>query len=412
MPDVNEISSTTQKFLDIFDITSDVVILKDGTISMILIVSAMNFGLLAEQEQDAIIYAYASLLNSLNFPIQIIISSKTKDATAYLHLLDEQAAKASTDNKKGLIKRYQEFVGKLIKERNVLDKKFYVVIPANPGEVGMITPQSVLPGKGVPDLTREQKTAILEKGIGVLEPRRDHLIAQFNRIGLYARQIVTQEIIEFFYNSYNPEAHEGQQITDNQSYTTMTVKAQTTPEIAPLESLTQDNNSNQETFNSTEEIPKAGTADITESAVVPKDIPEAPGNTPPTTNIVRDQSQPLVNINIPQTNNSSDSLPPQNIPKVNQEQTIFKTEEKVVNSPINIIEDTSQNKINDLEPTIEKPVIQSAPVNSPAAPMIEQPINKPQQKTQEPVLEIKKQGELQSKRGYPGVQKLPPVAEL
>ena len=78
MTDKQEISSTTQKFLDIFDITNDVVVLRDGTVSMLLIISAMNFGLLAEQEQDAIIYSYAALLNSLNFPIQIIINSKTK----------------------------------------------------------------------------------------------------------------------------------------------------------------------------------------------------------------------------------------------------------------------------------------------------------------------------------------------
>ncbi|MBT4124124.1 MAG: hypothetical protein HOE40_01710 [Candidatus Pacebacteria bacterium] len=393
MPDVNEISSTTQKFLDIFDITSDVVILKDGTISIILVVSAMNFGLLAEQEQDAIIYAYASLLNSLNFPIQIIISSKTKDATAYLHLLDEQAEKASTNNKKELIKRYQGFVGKLIKERNVLDKKFYVVIPANPGEVGMITPQSVLPGKSVPDLTREQKTAILEKGIGVLEPRRDHLIAQFNRIGLYARQILTQEIIEFFYNSYNPEAYEGQQITDNQSYTTMGVQAQTTPDLAPLESLTQDNNSNKETFNSPEEIPEAGTADITESAVVPKDIPE----TPDATNLDQNTPKSTATINVPQNNVELDSLPPQNIPpQIKKEQTIFQTESKKGNLQTNIIEDSSQNKINNLKLAIETPVVQQAPINSP---VVEPPITQPQSKDQKPILEVKK-------------QKLPPVAEL
>lgn len=235
MADVQEISSTTQKFLDIFDITNDVVVLQDGTVSMVLIISAMNFGLLAEQEQDAIIYSYAGLLNSLNFPIQIVINSKTKDATAYLGLLENQSQRATSERKKGLIRRYQDFVGQLIKERNVLDKKFYVVIPAQPIEVGMLTAESVLPGKTAPKLTQEQKAAVIEKGIGVLEPRRDHIISQFNRIGLYARQLATQEIIEIFYNNYNPEAYEGQQITDSQSYTTAVVNAGliTPPTVAP-----------------------------------------------------------------------------------------------------------------------------------------------------------------------------------
>jgi hypothetical protein len=220
-----EISSTTQKFLDIFDITNDVTVLRDGTVSMILMISAMNFGLLADQEQDSIIYSYASLLNSLNFPIQIVVNSKTKDATSYLRLLENQAEKASSEDKRGRIKRYQNFVGQLIRERNVLDKKFYVIIPASPIEVGMLTPQSVLPGSQIPQLTQEQKAAVIEKGIGVLEPRRDHLISQFNRIGLYARPLATQEIIEIFYNNYNPEASEGQQITESQDYTSAMVNA-------------------------------------------------------------------------------------------------------------------------------------------------------------------------------------------
>jgi hypothetical protein len=236
MTDAQEISSTTQKFLDVFDITNNVIVLRDGTVSMALLISAMNFGLLAEQEQDAIMYAYAALLNSLNFPIQIVINSKTKDATSYLQLLEAQSQKAGSESKRALIKRYQNFVGQLIKERNVLDKKFYVVIPALPIEVGMITPQHVLPGNTTPQITQEQKAAIIEKGLGVLEPRRDHLIAQFNRIGLYARQLATQEIIEIFYNSYNPEAYEGQQITDSQSYTTAMVGAGANGDTQPTPS--------------------------------------------------------------------------------------------------------------------------------------------------------------------------------
>ncbi|KKU17786.1 MAG: hypothetical protein UX28_C0004G0035, partial [Candidatus Pacebacteria bacterium GW2011_GWA1_46_10] len=238
MTEKTEISSTTQVFLDIFDITNNVVVLKNGTVSIVLLISAMNFGLLAEQEQDSVIYSYAALLNSLNFPIQIVINSKTKDATAYLRLLEIQAQQTPSQAKRDLIQRYQTFVGQLIKERNVLDKKFYVVIPALPIEVGMMTPQTLLPGKQAPQITQEQKAAVIEKGIGILEPRRDHLIAQFNRIGLYARQLATQEIIEIFYNNYNPEAYEGQQITDSQNYTTAVVNAGTvTPPIASQTSI-------------------------------------------------------------------------------------------------------------------------------------------------------------------------------
>lgn len=218
--------STAQEFLDVFDITNNLVILKNGTTSFILSVAAMNFGLLAEEEQDAVIYTYAALLNSLNYPIQIIIESQTKDATNYLNLLKDQEQKASSQNKQERISRYRQFVSRLIKERNVLDKKFYVAVPANALELGVLPADSLVPGKGGDiDLSKIEKSVILEKAQSVLEPKRDHLVSQFARLGLYARQLTTQEIIRVFYNNYNPEASEGQQIADTSQYTTSLVRA-------------------------------------------------------------------------------------------------------------------------------------------------------------------------------------------
>lgn len=226
MPDqAQNITSTTQLFLDIHDITNNLVIMKNGTTSIILTVNAMNFGLLAEEEQDGIIYAYAGLLNSLNYPIQIVVRSQTKDVTKYLTLLKDQEEKAPNQLMRQRIKTYREFVSNLIRERNVLDKKFYVVIPASPVELGVLPPQSVLPGSKPVDMNTVEKTVVLEKAKSILEPKRDHLIAQFARIGLLARELETQEIIQLFYISYNPEAAEGQEITDSSSYTTPLVKA-------------------------------------------------------------------------------------------------------------------------------------------------------------------------------------------
>lgn len=221
----NEIHSTTQTFLDIYDITNDILINKDGSTALILQVNALNFGLLAEEEQDAIMYSYAGLLNSLNYPIQIVIRSQTKDVTNYLNLLAEEEEKAVNPSQKQRINRYRAFVADLIKERNVLDKKFYVVIPASSLEMGLLPPSTVLPGVKQPDLTTVERSVILDKAREVLEPKRDHLVSQFARIGLAGRQLTTQEIIQLFYVSYNPEAAEGQQITDTNSYTTPLVRA-------------------------------------------------------------------------------------------------------------------------------------------------------------------------------------------
>ena len=222
MPDT---ITTTQSFLDIYDITNDLLLMKDGTTSLIMVVDAMNFGLLAETEQDAIMYAYAGLLNSLNYPIQIVINSRTKDVTTYLKLLEQQETETASPVMQDRIRQYREFVGNLIHDRNVLDKKFYVVIPATPLELGMLLPSSVLPGKKSPGIETMERSVIIEKAVNLLEPKRDHLSAQFARIGLFSRQLTTQEIIQLFYIKYNPEAAEGQHIAESSSYSAPLVRA-------------------------------------------------------------------------------------------------------------------------------------------------------------------------------------------
>lgn len=216
---------STQTFLDIYDIINDMVIMKDGTTSLIITVDAMNFSLLAEAEQDAVMYAYAALLNSLNYPIQVVVRSTTKDVTSYLRLLEEQQQQTMNEIQRRRIAEYRQFVADLIRERNVLDKKFYVVVSAPPLELGLVGVQSAIPGKQSFDASQIEKSVLLEKAKNDLEPKRDHLLAQFARIGLFARQLTTQEIIQFYYISYNPEAAEGQVVTNTQNYTTPLVGA-------------------------------------------------------------------------------------------------------------------------------------------------------------------------------------------
>ena len=229
------ITSTSQLFLNLFDITNDLIILDDGSATMVLTVSAMNFGLLSEDEQDATIYAYAGLLNSLSFPTQIVIRSQPKDVSVYLKVISDKERETTNPLYKKRIKSYREFVESLVQEQNVLDKKFYFVIPLSAVEMGM-TPTSVMPGAKAKPITSYDKSFIIDKAKTNLEPRRDHLIDQLARIGLYSRQLTTQELIQMLYSSYNPESFEGQKITDTQNYTTPLVQAQlqTTPEPEPV----------------------------------------------------------------------------------------------------------------------------------------------------------------------------------
>ena len=230
------ITSTSQLFLNLFDITNDLVILDDGAVSMVLMVSAMNFGLLSEDEQDATIYAYAALLNSLSFPTEIVIRSQPKDVSIYLRYIAQKEQETSNPVYKDRIRDYRQFVESLVQEQNILDKKFYFVIPLSAIEMGL-TPSSVLPGAKTKPITSYDKNFIIEKAKTNLDPRRDHLIDQLARIGLYSRQLTTQELIQMLYSSYNPESFEGQKVTDTQNYTTplVTAKLQTTPVAQPVQ---------------------------------------------------------------------------------------------------------------------------------------------------------------------------------
>ncbi len=206
---------TTQDHLDLEDIVQNLLLLKDGSAAMVLSIGAVNFNLLSEEEQDAIIYAYAALLNSLAFPIQILIRSQQKDITAYLKLLEKQESGEANPTYRNRLNQYRQFVEKLVKERKVLDKKCYVTIPFFRTDLGLAASSfpGTKKGAGLP----YSKTYIIERALAALEPKRDHLIRQFSRIGLTARQLSTQELIELFYVIYNPKAGAVATTTQSQS---------------------------------------------------------------------------------------------------------------------------------------------------------------------------------------------------
>jgi hypothetical protein len=216
---------STQKYTNIFDITNNMVILNDGSISQILEVGTINFGLLSEEEQDAAIYAYASILNSLNFPIQIIIKSHSKDVTNYLNSLVEAEANIANPTQRAQIARYREFVRSWVKSSNVLEKDFFVVVTATSIDLGLIAPKSFFNPATSLNLDHYELAPIIEKANSILNPMRDHLISQFNRLGLSARQIATQEIIKLFYESYNPNDSEGIGTMESQDFSAPIVSA-------------------------------------------------------------------------------------------------------------------------------------------------------------------------------------------
>lgn len=212
---ITPIKASTQDYVDILDILDDVVVQKDGSCNIILQVTAINFDLLSEMEQDAIIFAYAGLLNSLTFSIQIMIRSAIKDVTNYINLIKEQEQKQKKQLLLEQLKQYRLFVENLVKDNRVLDKKFYVVIPFTTLELGL-SPSLAASFRKTQKLPYP-KNYILERAKMNLYPKRDHLVRQFGRLGLQCHQLGTQQIIELFYGVYNEESV-GQRLGTSREY--------------------------------------------------------------------------------------------------------------------------------------------------------------------------------------------------
>lgn len=224
-----EIRATTQEHLDIEDVRDDLVILKTGGVAAVITTTAVNFALLSEMEQDALIAAFSMLLNSITYPIQIVIRSKRVDISNYITKVVKVENGLTDPLLKKQAQSYRKFVQDLVKVNDVLAKKFYVIVPS--GSTGFVergsTPFDWV-GKLFSVHTKRVKVdtdQALKRAKPELLPKIEHLIGEFGRLGIKARQLTTQECVELYFEIYNPSSAEAQRIrTDIGDYRTAIVE--------------------------------------------------------------------------------------------------------------------------------------------------------------------------------------------
>ncbi|OGM56310.1 hypothetical protein A3F62_04990 [Candidatus Woesebacteria bacterium RIFCSPHIGHO2_12_FULL_44_11] len=204
MPD-SPLSASTQKHLPLVDIVDNIALYRDGGAALILESTSLNFGLLSEKEQQAVIIAYAALLNSFSFSVQILVRSQRKDITSYLAYLNEARQKlqeTKSPKLQILMDSYIKFITETIKKKNVLGKRFYIIIPFSSYELGVA--KSALAITRRSDTLPFPKSYVVKKAKTVLLPRRDHLMRQAGRLGLRLRQLAENQMVELMYDVYNP----------------------------------------------------------------------------------------------------------------------------------------------------------------------------------------------------------------
>ncbi|MCL4426910.1 hypothetical protein M1534_00940 [Patescibacteria group bacterium] len=194
--------NSTQYFLPLQDIRDGVVVLKTSGLRAVLACSSLNFDLKSEEEQNAIIYQYQDFLNSLDFTLQIIVQSRILNLENYIRNL--QDINASQDNPLLQIQtnEYVEFIKSLVEVENIMSKSFYIVVPFDPPAVpGKTSITSFI--KPSSDTTLSDADFVRYKD--QLWQRVEHIVIGLNSVGVRAINLNTPELIELFYNLYNPQ---------------------------------------------------------------------------------------------------------------------------------------------------------------------------------------------------------------
>lgn len=214
--------ASTQEHLNIARIQDGVIVTKDGGLRMVLLVSAVNFALKSEEEQNALIFQYQNFLNSLTFPIQVLIQSRQLDLTGYLAKLDTRLAEETNELLQIQIEDYIEFVKRLISLANIMDKKFFVIIPYDPAN---------LKQRGFFDKLFHPSKLTVDMSLTEFKSYRDELLQRANvimgglsPIGLRSIPLDTQQLIELYYQTFNPEEAAKEKLADVASLTSAVIE--------------------------------------------------------------------------------------------------------------------------------------------------------------------------------------------
>jgi len=207
-------NKATQKYLDISEIREDTVVLKDGTLRAVLLVSSINFALKEDEEQEAIIQAYISFLNSFEHPLQIVIQSRKLNIENYIDSLQKLEKEQTNELLRMQTSEYRSFIKELIDMGDIMNKRFFVTVPYNPLSDKQKSFVSRTFSLFQPGITIKLGQKKFKRRKNALFKRVDHIRNGLGSMGLSAVILDTQTLIELFYNTYNPDMADKQKLVD------------------------------------------------------------------------------------------------------------------------------------------------------------------------------------------------------
>lgn len=211
--------NSTQNALQIAEIRDGIVIMNDGSFRSVVMVKSINFDLMSPQEREAVEFSYQGFLNSLYFPVQIFIRSSRVDLRPYIEKLDKIRSEHENMLLALLMEDYITYIDQLSMQTNIMDKRFYVVIPYFPiADIQKAITQSKNFFSGLAGLfnNKEQHVVInesdLAKAKDELRNRVQAVLGGMQQCNIQGLPLDTQELIELYYDSYNPDTATRQQL--------------------------------------------------------------------------------------------------------------------------------------------------------------------------------------------------------
>jgi hypothetical protein len=211
--------NSTQNTLQIAEIRDGIVIMNDGSFRSIIMVKSINFDLMSSQEQEAVEYSYQGFLNSLYFPIQIFVRSQRVDLQPYIEKLDKIRTEHDNMLLALLMEDYINYIDQLSDQTNIMDKKFYIVIPYFPTvdvQKALSQSKGFISGIGKLFNNKEDHVVIneadLEKAKNELRNRVQAALGGLAQCSIQGLPLDTQELIELYYDTYNPDTATRQQL--------------------------------------------------------------------------------------------------------------------------------------------------------------------------------------------------------
>lgn len=202
--------NSTQNALLISEIRDGMVIINDGSMRAVVTCQSINFDLMSDREREAVEYSYQQFLNSLYFPVQILIRSQKVDLGPYLDRLDKIRRDQDNMLLGVLMDDYINFISILAQETNIMDKNFYITVPYYPaGDMSSAVNSSknfltnLFSPQKQQHIRIDEKTFIKSKD--EIKNRVNTVVGGLAQLGIRAVQLSTKELGELYYNAYNPD---------------------------------------------------------------------------------------------------------------------------------------------------------------------------------------------------------------